>query len=68
MWNKIVDTFNKNKGIIIGGITGLLLYIFGLTQFITLIFFVFLGMVIGNTIDKNREGLKEILKNFIDKF
>lgn len=68
MWNKVIDTFNNNKGIIIGGITGLLLYIFGLTQFITLVFFVFLGMVVGNAIEKNREGLKEMLKGFIDKF
>lgn len=69
MWkNKIIDTFNKNRGIIIGGIVGLLLYIFGLTKFITLVFFIFIGMVIGNAIDKNKEGVKENIKNFIDKF
>lgn len=69
MWkDKLLDTFNQNKGIIIGGIVGLLLFIFGLTQFITLVFFVFMGMVIGNAIDKNKDGVKESLKNFIDKF
>ncbi len=66
--NKIFEIISNNKGIIIGGIVGLLIYLFGLMKLVTLAFLIFLGMVVGNTIEKNKGDIKEKIKQFIDKF
>ena len=46
----------------------IIVFIFGLTKLVTLVFLVVLGMVVGNTIDKNKNEIKESIKSFIDKF
>lgn len=66
--DKLLEILKSNKGILIGGIVGLLIFIFGLTKLVTLVFLVSLGMIVGNMIDKNREEIKESIKNFVDKF
>lgn len=65
---KLFEIIKSNKGIIIGGLAGLLIFIFGLTKLVTLVFLVALGMIIGNLVDKNKEQIKESIKNFIDNF
>ena len=65
---KLLEMIKSNKGILIGGLAGLLIFIFGLTRLVTLVFLVVLGMIIGNTIDKNKEEIKDSIKSFIDKF
>ncbi|MBE5821371.1 MAG: DUF2273 domain-containing protein [Clostridiales bacterium] len=65
---RLLEILKSNKGIVIGGLIGLLIFIFGLTKLVTLVFLVALGMIVGNTVDKNKEGIKESIKNFVDKF
>lgn len=67
MKDRIIEIFSNNKGIIIGGVIGLLIFVLGITKILTLVFLIFLGMVIGNTIEKNKVDIKETLRSFIDK-
>lgn len=59
--------FQKFGGAIIGGIIALILACTNLYRFIIAILFVILGMWAGNYIQKNKELVKEKLKNLIDK-
>lgn len=59
--------FQKFGGAIIGGIIALILACTHLYRFIIAILFVILGMWAGNYIQKNKELVKEKLKNLIDK-
>ena len=67
MRDKLLTFVVGHRGAIIGAIIGILLYIFGLTRFLLLAFLIILGMIVGNTIEKNRVDIKESLKRFIDK-
>ena len=67
MREKLLTFFVGHRGAIIGGIIGILMYVFGLTRFLTLLFLIILGMIVGNTIEKNKVDIKESLKRFIDK-
>ena len=59
--------FHKFGGAIIGGIIALVLACTSLYRFIIAIIFIVLGMWAGNYIQKNKETVKEKLKNLIDK-
>ncbi|MBP3502353.1 MAG: DUF2273 domain-containing protein [Clostridia bacterium] len=59
--------FHKFGGAIIGGIIALVLACTSLYRFIIAIIFIVLGIWAGNYIQKNKEIVKEKLKNLIDK-
>lgn len=59
--------FQKYGGAIIGGIIALVLAFTSFYKYILAIIFVILGIWAGNYIQKNKEIVKEKLKNFIDK-
>lgn len=65
--NEFGSFFQKCGGAIIGGIIALILAYTSLYRFIIAIIFVVLGMWAGNYIQKNKEIVKEKLKNLIDK-
>ena len=59
--------FQRYGGGIIGGIIALVLACSSLYRFIIAIIFIVLGAWSGNYIQKNKENVKETLKNLIDK-
>lgn len=59
--------FQKFGGAIIGGIIALVLACTSFYRAIIAIIFVILGIWAGNYIQKNKEVVKEKLKNIIDK-
>lgn len=59
--------FQKYGGAIIGGIIALVLAFTSFYKYIIAIVFVILGIWAGNYIQKNKEIVKEKLKNFIDR-
>ncbi len=59
--------FHKYGGMIIGGIIALILACTSLYRFIIAIIIIVLGAWSGNYIQKNKETVKEKLKNLIDK-
>lgn len=68
MWKEKIPLWLKNNlGICIGGLIGLLIFIFGFPQMLALLVLIVLGMVIGHAIQKNGTSIKESLKSFIDK-
>lgn len=65
--NEFGNFFHKFGGAIIGGIIALVLACTSLYRFIIAIIFVVLGIWCGNYAQKNKEIVKEKLKNLIDK-
>ena len=61
------EFWNRNKGIIIGVAIAIILLITGLQQLIIGLVLIFACGIIGNYIYKNKEDVKEKIKNFIDK-
>lgn len=59
--------FHKFGGAIIGGIIALILACTSLYRFIIAIIFIILGAWAGNYVQKNKEMVKEKLKNLIDR-
>lgn len=59
--------FHKFGGALIGGIIAIILACTNLYRFIIAIIFVVLGAWLGNYIQRNKEDVKEKLKNIIDK-
>ena len=58
----------KYKGAILGGLIAILLVFTGILDALIVIGIVILGMILGNYAQRNKEIVKEKLKNFIDKF
>ena len=58
----------KYKGAILGGLIAILLVFTGILDALIVIRIVILGMILGNYAQRNKEIVKEKLKNFIDKF
>lgn len=54
-------------GAIIGGIIAILILCTGLYKLIVGIILIALGIFIGNYVQKNKEEVKEKIKNFVDK-
>lgn len=55
-------------GAIIGGLIALLLCFTEIYKFLLYIVIVLAGVFIGNYVQKNKLKVKEVLKDFIDKF
>lgn len=58
----------KYKGAILGGLVAILVLCTGILDLIVSLVIIFLGMLLGNYIQRNKEVVKENLKKFIDKF
>lgn len=56
------------KGAIIGGIIALLFIATGLSKLVIALLVLVAGVFLGHYIQNNKESVKEILRNFIDKF
>lgn len=59
--------FQKYGGAIIGGLIALLLAFTSIYKYIIIVCFIIFGIWLGNYIQKNKETVKNKLKNFIDK-
>lgn len=62
-----VNFFKKHMGAIIGGIIAIILACTSLYRIMIAVVFVIFGVWAGNYIQKNKEIVKEKLKNVIDK-
>ena len=58
----------KYKGAILGALIAIILVFTGILDALIVIGIVVLGMILGNYVQRNKEIVKEKLKNFIDKF
>jgi len=65
--NDFKNFFQKYGGGIIGGIIALVFACTSLYRFMIAVIFIIAGAWAGNHIQKNKESVKEKLKNFIDK-
>ena len=61
------DFWNKNKGIIIGVAIAVILLITGFKDLIIGLILIFACAFIGNYVYKNKDEVKEKLKNLIDR-
>ena len=57
----------EHKGAILGGLIAMILAVTGLYKVLIGLAIIILGIWVGNYIQKNKDSLKEKLKNFIDK-
>ena len=65
--NNFKDFWNQYKGAIIGVIIAILILITRLDQLILAIVVLFLGALIGNYVQRNKEDEKTKIKKFINK-
>ena len=63
-----MDFIVKYKGAIIGGVIAILLVCTGLFKVLFALVVIAAGILLGNYVKKNKDTVKETLKNFIDKF
>ncbi len=66
--NNFKDFWDKYKGAIIGAIVAVILVCTGLYKLCIGLVIIVVGIYLGNYIQKNKESVKDNLKNFIDKF
>lgn len=57
----------EHKGAIIGGLVAIIFALTGLVKVLVAIAIIVFGVWAGNYIQKNKDSIKEKLKNFIDK-
>lgn len=62
------EFWDKYKGAIIGALVAILLVCTELYKLCVAVILIVVGVFAGNYIQKNKETVKENLKNFIDKF
>ncbi len=65
---KIRELIEKYRGAIIGGIIAILLVCTGLFKVLVGILVIAAGILAGNYVQKNKDVVKDKLKDFIDKF
>jgi uncharacterized membrane protein len=58
----------EHKGAIIGGLIAIIIACTGIYQLLIVFAIIVLGIWVGNYVQKNKDKVKETLKNFIDKF
>ena len=58
----------EHKGAIIGGLIAIIIACTGLYKLFLIFIVIAVGIYGGNYVQKNKEFVKEKLKNFIDKF
>ena len=68
MPKSFTEVIEKYGGAIIGGIVAILLCFTHLYKLVLAVVIVFAGIFIGNYIQKNKDSVKERLKELIDKF
>ena len=56
------------KGAIIGGLIAIIIACTGLVRILVIFAIIVFGIWLGNYVQKNKEKVKEKLKNLIDKF
>ncbi|MFG6318262.1 MAG: DUF2273 domain-containing protein [Clostridia bacterium] len=56
------------KGAIIGAVIAILFVATGLSKLVIALLVIVAGMFLGYYVQNNKESVKEILRNFIDKF
>lgn len=66
--NNLKEIWNKYKGAIIGAIIAIILLCTALYKLCIGVIVIIGGIYLGNYIQKNKEDVKENLKNFIDRF
>lgn len=66
--NNINGLVAKYGGAFIGGLIALILCFTQLYKLLVCVALVFVGMFLGNYVQKNKSNVKEKLKEFIDKF
>lgn len=66
--NNLKEFWNKYKGAIIGAIIAIIFVCTGLYKLCIVVIAIIAGIYLGNYIQKNKESVKENIKNFIDKF
>lgn len=66
--NNFKDFWDKYKGAIIGALIAIVLLSTALYKLLFAFIVIVGGIYLGNYIQKNKEDVKENLKNFIDKF
>jgi len=58
----------EHKGAIVGGLIAIIIACTGLYKLLIVFAIIVFGIWAGNYIQANKERVKEVLKNFIDKF
>lgn len=66
--NNFKEFWDKYKGAIIGALIAIILLSTGLYKLCIAVIVIVVGVYFGNYVQKNKETVKESLKNFIDKF
>ena len=66
--NDFKKFLTDHRGAIIGGLIAIIIACTGLTKILVGFLIVIFGMWLGNYVQKNKEPVKEKLKNLIDKF
>jgi len=60
--------FSEYGGAIIGGLIAIIVLITNFHKLVTGIVLIFIGIYVGNYIQKNKFDVKEKIKNFIDRW
>lgn len=63
----VKNFFKQYGGALIGGIIAILILLTNLYKLFVAIILIFIGVFIGNYIQRNKYDVKEKLKNFIDR-
>ena len=66
--NDFKKFFLEHRGAIIGGLIAIIIACTGLVRVLVAIAIIVFGIWLGNYIQKNKNKVKEKLKNLIDKF
>ena len=65
--NSFKDFVTKYRGAIIGVIIAILILCTKIYELILAVVLLFIGAIVGNYIQQNKDDVKEKLKNFIDR-
>ncbi len=66
--NNLKEFWDKYKGAIIGAIIAIIFISTGLYRLCIAVIVIMAGIYLGNYVQKNKENVKDNLKDFIDKF
>ncbi len=65
--DSVKNFFKQYGGAVIGGIIAILILLTNLYKLFVAIILIFIGVFMGNYIQRNKYDVKEKLKNFIDR-
>ena len=66
--NNVKEFLIRYKGAIIGAAIAILVICTGLFRLLAIFAVILAGVFVGNYVQKNKSKVKEVLKEFIDKF